>query len=87
MHVHEVLASQSLSDISKYLGRWFLFLFFLTLQRIKAHGLVRTERIDVSAWIHEASMRDGRSVVNDLVQGILFLGLGCVEDVDESICA
>ena len=32
-------------------------------------------------------MRDGRAVVNDLVQGVVFVGLRRVEEVDEAVGA
>jgi hypothetical protein len=87
MHINEIPTTQRLSNVTKGLGRGLFFLFFLALQGVKAHRLVGTERIDVSTRIHKASVRDGGAVVDDLVQRVVFLGLGCVKDVDEAVCA
>jgi hypothetical protein len=87
MHINQVLAAQRLSNITKSLGRGLLLLLFLALQGVKTHRLIGTERINVSTRIHEARMRDGGAVVDDLVQRVVLLGLGCVEDVDEPVCA
>jgi len=87
VHIHKILTAERFSDITKRFGCGFFLLLFLTLQRIEAHCLVRPERIDVSARIHETGVRDGRPVIDDLIQRVFLFSLGCVEDVNESICA
>lgn len=87
MHVDEVFAVEKLSDVPKDLRRGLFLFLFLRLQRVKAHSLICAQGIDVSARIHEASMRDSRSVIDDLVQCIFFFSLGYVENVDKPIGA
>jgi hypothetical protein len=87
MHVYKILASQRFSDIAEHSWRGLLFLFFLALQRIETHRLVCTKGVDISSRIHETSMRNSRSVVDDLKQSIVFLRLGRVEDIDQTIRA
>ena len=85
VHANEVLAPERFSDVAKHLGRGLFFFLFLALEGVEAHRLVCAKRVNVSAGIHETSVRDGGSVVDDLIQGVFFLGLGGVEDVDKTI--
>lgn len=85
--INNILASQLLSHIPAYLGRWLLILLLLALQRVETHRLVGANGVDVGAGVHETCVRNRRAVVDDLVQGVVFVGLGAVEDVEEAIGA
>jgi len=80
--INNILASQCLPHIPAYPGRRLLILLLLTLQRVETHRLVCADGVDVGAGVHEACVRNRRAVVDDLVQGVIFVGLGAVEDVE-----
>lgn len=59
VHVDEILAPEHFSDVSKYLWRWLFLILFLALEGVEAHCLVCAKCVNVSAGVHEASVRDG----------------------------
>lgn len=82
MHLNQILAPKRLPHIPKRPRCRLSLIFLLALQRIETHRFVCAQGVDVRCGGHEARVRDGRSVVNDLVEGVVFVGFAGVEDVD-----
>jgi hypothetical protein len=78
----QILTSQLVPHIATQPRSGLLLVLLLALECIETDGLVGAQRIDVSGWVQKACVCDCRSVVDDLVQGVLFLRRRSVEEVD-----
>lgn len=86
-HLRQILAPKNLPHIPIALRTRLLHLFTFALQRIETQRLVRAHGVQIRAREHEARARDGRAVVDDLVQGVVFVGRAGVEDVEQAVGA
>ncbi len=82
MHLRHILTPQLPSHITKHFRWRLLNLLDLILQRVETERFVCTQCVDVGARVHEACACDGGPVVDYLVEGVFFIGVRRVEDVD-----
>jgi hypothetical protein len=88
-HTNQILTPKLLSHITTQLRAGLLLFFVLTLQRIKGDCLVCSQGIDICAscaGIQEAGMCHSGAVIDDLVEGFVFIWGGGVEDIEEAVC-